>query len=124
VGRIWRKFDLKPHLIDGFKLSTDPFFECRTHDYARHGVTSLFAAFSIADGTVISELHRRHRHQEFLTFPKKIDKNVPAALDVHLVCDNYGTHKTRIRYETRRGSNVVHDKGPTWRGSLRPPARS
>ena len=68
--------------------------ERRTHDYARHGVTSLFAAFSIADGTVISELHRRHRHQEFLKFLKKIDKNVPAGLDVHLVCDNYGTHKT------------------------------
>src|SRR5512144_2599905 len=49
----------------------------RTHDYARHGVTSLFAAFNIADGTVISELHRRHRHQEFLKFLKRIDKNVP-----------------------------------------------
>jgi hypothetical protein len=61
--------------------------ERRTHDYARHGVTSLFAAFDIADGTVISELHRRHRHQEFLKFLKKIDKNVPAGLDVHLVCD-------------------------------------
>jgi transposase len=68
--------------------------ERRTHDYARHGVTSLFAAFSIADGTVIGELHRRHRHQEFLKFLRKIDKNVPAELDVHLVCDNYGTHKT------------------------------
>jgi len=68
--------------------------ERRTHDYARHGVTSLFAAFSIADGTVIGELHRRHRHQEFLKFLRKIDKNVPAGLDVHLVCDNYGTHKT------------------------------
>jgi len=68
--------------------------ERRTHYYARHGVTSLFAAFNIADGTVISELHRRHRHQEFLKFLKRIDKNVPGGLDVHLVCDNYGTHKT------------------------------
>src|SRR6476661_7085509 len=68
--------------------------ERRTHDYARHGVTSLFAAFNIADGTVISELHRRHRHQDFLKFLKRIDKNVPGGLDVHLVCDNYGTHKT------------------------------
>ena len=68
--------------------------ERRTCDYARHGVTSLFAAFNIADGTVISELHRRHRHQEFLKFLKKIDKNVPNGLDVHLVCDNYGTCKT------------------------------
>jgi transposase len=142
IGRIWRKFDLKPHLTDGFKLSTDPMFvekvvdvvglyhnppekavvlcvdeksqvqaldrsqpvlpmmpgmpERRTRDYARHGVTSLFAAFNIADGTVISELHRRHRHQEFLKFLKRIDKNVPAGLDVHLVCDNYGTHKTPV----------------------------
>src|ERR1700691_1501234 len=145
VGRIWRKFDLKPHLIDGFKLSTDPLFvakvvdvvglyhnppekavvlcvdeksqvqaldrsqpvlpmmpgmpERRTHDYARHGVTSLFAAFNIADGTVISELHRRHRHQEFLKFLKRIGKNVPAGLDVHLVCGNYGTHKTPVIQE-------------------------
>jgi transposase len=68
--------------------------ERRTHDYARHGVTSLFAAFNIADGTVISELHRRHRHQEYLKFLKRIDKNVPADLSVHVVCDNYGTHKT------------------------------
>ena len=140
IGRIWRRFDLKPHLSDGFRISSDPLFvekvvdvvglyhnppqkavvlcvdeksqiqaldrsqpvlpmmpgmpERRTHDYARHGITSLFAAFSIADGTVISELHRRHRHQEFLKFLKTIDKNVPADLDVHLVCDNYGTHKT------------------------------
>jgi transposase len=140
VGRIWRKFDLKPHLIDGFKLSTDPLFvekvvdvaglyhnppekavvlcvdeksgiqaldrsqpvlpmmpgmpERRTHDYARHGVTSLFAAFNIADGTVISDLHRRHRAVEFLRFLRKIDKTVPAGLDVHLVCGNLATHKT------------------------------
>lgn len=65
----------------------------RTHDYARHGVTSLFTAFSIADDTAISELHHRHRHQEFLKFLERIDKNVPAGLDIHLVCDNYGTHK-------------------------------
>jgi len=68
--------------------------ERRTHDYARNGVTSLFAAFSIADGTVIGELHRRHRAVEFLRFLRKIDKAVPAGLDVHLVCDNLATHKT------------------------------
>src|SRR5271170_5002706 len=140
IGRIWRKFDLKPHLQDSFKLSTDPFFvdkvvdvaglyhnpperavvlcvdeksqiqaldrsqpvlpmmpgmpERRTHDYLRHGITSLFAAFNIADGTVISELHRRHRAIEFRKFLTAIDKAVPAALDVHLVCDNYATHST------------------------------
>jgi transposase len=140
IGRIWKRFDLKPHLQDGFKLSTDPQFvskvvdvvglyhnppehavvlcvdeksqiqaldrsqpvlpmmpgmpERRTHDYYRHGVTSLFAAFNIADGTVISQMHRRHRAIEFKKFLTTIDKAVPADLDVHLVCDNYGTHKT------------------------------
>jgi transposase len=140
IGRIWKKFDLKPHLQDAFKLSTDPLFvekvvdvvglyhnpperavvlcvdeksqiqaldrsqpvlpmmpgmpERRTHDYLRHGITSLFAAFNIADGTVISELHRRHRAIEFRKFLVSIDKAVPAELDVHLVCDNYATHNT------------------------------
>ncbi len=141
IGRIWQKFDLKPHLQDSFKLSTDPFFvekvvdvvglyhnpperavvlcvdeksqiqaldrsqpvlpmmpgmpERRTHDYLRHGITSLFAAFNIADGTVISEVHRRHRAIEFRKFLTAIDKAVPADLDVHLVCDNYATHNRR-----------------------------
>jgi transposase len=68
--------------------------ERRTHDYVRHGVTSLFAAFNIADGTVISAIHRRHRAVEFRKFLTTIDAQVPDHLDVHLVCDNYGTHKT------------------------------
>jgi len=68
--------------------------EKRTHDYLRHGTTSLFAAFNTADGTVISSLHRRHRTIEFKKFLGKIDAGVPEHLDVHLVCDNYGTHKT------------------------------
>jgi transposase len=66
----------------------------RTHDYVRNGTTSLFAALDVASGKVISSLHRRHRHQEFLKFLRTIDRNVPAELDVHLVCDNYQTHKT------------------------------
>ena len=66
--------------------------ERRTHDYVRHGVTSLFAAFNIADGTVISAVHRRHRAVEFKKFLARIDAEVPADLDVHLVCDNYATH--------------------------------
>lgn len=140
IGRIWRRFDLKPHVQDTFKISTDPLFlekivdvvglyhnppekavvlcvdeksqvqalnrsqpvlpmmpgmpERRTHDYARHGVTSLFAAFNIATGEVISALHRRHRAIEFKKFLTTIDKNVPDQLDVHIVCDNYATHKT------------------------------
>jgi transposase len=141
VGRIWRRFDLKPHLVDGFKLSTDPQFvakvvdvvglyhnppekavvlcvdeksqmqaldrsqpvlpmmpgmpERRTHDYARHGVVDLFAAFNIADGTVITELHRQHRAVEFKKFLIAIDKAVPNDLDIHLICDNLATHKTK-----------------------------
>ncbi len=140
IGRIWRRFDLKPHIQDGFKISTDPLFvakvvdvvglyhnpperavvlcvdeksqmqaldrsqpvlpmmpgmpERRTHDYLRHGTTSLFAAFNVADGTVIGELHRRHRASEYKKFLVTIDKAVPAELDVHLVCDNLSTHKT------------------------------
>jgi transposase/transcriptional regulator with XRE-family HTH domain len=140
IGRIWKAFDLKPHLADTFKLSNDPLFvekvydivglylnppegavvycvdeksqvqalarsqpafpmmpgmpEKRTHDYLRHGTTSLFAAFNTADGTVISSLHRRHRTIEFKKFLAKIDSQVPAHLDVHIVCDNYGTHKS------------------------------
>jgi transposase len=140
IGRIWRKFDLKPHLSDSFKLSTDPLFvdkvvdvvglyhdppdkavvlcvdeksgtqaldrsqpvlpmmpgmpERRSHDYVRHGTTSLFAAFNIADGHVTSSLHRRHRAVEFKKFLTRIDKAVPADLEVHLVCDNLATHKT------------------------------
>jgi transposase len=140
ISRIWRAFGLKPHLVETWKLSTDPQFidkvrdivglyldppeaalvlcvdeksqiqaldrtapslpilpttpARRTHDYVRNGTTSLFAALDVASGKVISALHRRHRHQEFLKFLKTIDRNVPATLDVHLICDNYGTHKT------------------------------
>jgi len=68
--------------------------ERRTHDYVRHGTTTLFAAFNTADGTVISSLHRRHRAAEFKKFLTKIDAEVPADLTVHLIVDNYGTHKT------------------------------
>ena len=142
IGRIWRKFDLKPHLQDGFKLSTDPLFvekivdvvglyhhppekavvlctdeksQCQalnrsqpvlpmvpgtperaSHDYVRHGVTSLFAAFNIATGEVISDLHRRHRAVEFRKFLITIDKTVPDELDIHLVCD-------KLRHAQDRG---------------------
>ncbi len=68
--------------------------ERRTHDYRRHGTTTLFAALDIATGEVIGEVHRRHRSSEFLKFLRTIEANVPPALDVHLVMDNYGTHKT------------------------------
>lgn len=140
IGRIWRRFELKPHLADGFKLSSDPLFvekvvdvvglyhnppekavvlcvdeksgiqaldrsqpvlpmmpgmpERRSHDYIRHGTTSLFAAFNINTGTVISATYRRRRAAEFKKFLIRIDKTVPAELDIHVVCDNLSTHKT------------------------------
>jgi hypothetical protein len=172
IGRIWRRFDIKPHLTRTFKLSTDPFFvdkvvdvvglyhsppekaavlcadeksgiqaldrsqpvlpvmpgapERRSHDYVRHGTTDLFAAFNIADGTVISQLRRHHRAAKFRKFPVRIDKTVAAGLEMHLVCDNLATHKTpliqawldkhpRFRLHfTPTGSswiNQVHERG-------------
>jgi transposase len=140
VSRIWRAFGLKPHLVQTWKLSTDPQFIDKvrdvvglymsppenalvlcvdeksqiqaldrtapclpmlpttparmTHDYVRNGTTSLFAAFDLASGSVIAQPYRRHRHQEFLRFLKLIDAAVPRDLDLHLVLDNYATHKT------------------------------
>jgi transposase len=70
--------------------------ERRTHDYVRHGTTSLFAAMNVADGTVITSLHRKHRATEFKKFLTKIDDQVPDELEIHLICDNYGTHKHPI----------------------------
>jgi transposase len=70
--------------------------ERRTHDYKRHGVTSLFEALDIATGSVLGKCYRRHRSVEFLDFLRKIDGAVPADLDIHLVLDNYGTHETAL----------------------------
>jgi transposase len=70
--------------------------ERRTHDYERHGTTSLFAAFNILSGKVIGELHRRHRSIEFRKFLDTIEAAVPKDLDIHLIMDNYGTHKSQI----------------------------
>jgi transposase len=70
--------------------------ERRTHDYKRHGTTSLFAALDAKTGKIIGQTHRRHRSTEFRAFLDTIEKNVPAELDVHLILDNYGTHKTEL----------------------------
>ncbi len=64
-----------------------------THDYKRHGTTTLFAALDVASGQVIGSCMKRHRHQEFLRFLKTIDKQTPRCLDLHLIVDNYATHK-------------------------------
>lgn len=70
----------------------------QTHDYERHGVTSLFAALDVASGVAIGRCYRRHRHQEFLRFLNDIEADLPAGFEVHLVMDNYGTHKvTKVR---------------------------
>ena len=70
--------------------------ERRTHDYVRHGTTSLFAALDARTGKVIGQCHRRHRAVEFRKFLDAIESEVPAGLDVHLIADNYATHKTAL----------------------------
>ena len=84
--------------------------ERRTHDYKRYGTTSLFAALDVATGTVIGELHRRHRSAEFRKFLDTIDNAVPGDLDIHLILDNYGTHKTAAigRWLAKRPRFHVH----------------
>src|SRR3979411_2423153 len=64
-----------------------------THDYKRHGTTTLFAALNVLDGKVIGECHGRQRHQEWLRFLRRLDNEFPSKLKLHLVMDNYGTHK-------------------------------
>ena len=70
--------------------------ERRSHDYVRHGTTSLFAALDMVSGKVIGSLHRRHRASEFKAFLERIDVEVPDGLEIHLVLDNYATHKTPV----------------------------
>ena len=139
IHRIWKQHNLKPHLIETFKLSRDkrfieklhdvvglylnppdkalvlcvdeksqiqaldrtqPLLPLRpgiparqTHDYKRNGTTTLFAALSMLDGKVIGDCMPRHRHQEFVRFLQLINVQTPADLDLHLIVDNYGTHK-------------------------------
>jgi transposase len=84
--------------------------ERRTHDYVRHGTTSLFAALDVATGEVIGQCHRRHRAVEFRKFLDTIDANVPEDLDIHLIMDNYATHKTPAirRWLAKRPRFHVH----------------
>jgi len=81
-----------------------------THDYKRHGTTTLFAALDVSSGEVLAQCKRRHRHQEFLGFLRHIDRSVPADLDLHLICDNYATHKhPKVRaWLARRPRYRVH----------------
>lgn len=92
--------------------------ERRTHDYVRHGTTSLFAALDTKTGKVIGQCHRRHRSVEFRKFLDTIEASVPADLDVHLILDNYGTHKTPLirRWLAKRPRFHVHftPTGASW----------
>lgn len=92
--------------------------ERRTHDYHRHGTTSLFAALEVKTGRVIGQLHQRHRATEFRQFLDTIEANVPPRLDVHLILDNYGTHKTALirRWLLKRPRFHLHftPTGASW----------
>jgi transposase len=92
--------------------------ERRTHDYVRHGTTSLFAALDVKTGEIIGECHRRHRSVEFRAFLDRIDAEVPPELEVHLIVDNYGTHKTELikRWLAKRPRFHIHftPTGASW----------
>jgi transposase len=91
--------------------------ERRSHDYMRHGTTSLFAALDIATGMVVGKCYPRHRAEEFRCFLDEIEANIPSGLDVHLVWDNYATHKTKL----------IRDwlaKRPRWHVHLTPTSSS
>jgi transposase len=85
-----------------------------THDYKRHGTTTLFAALEVAQGKVIGQCFARHRHQEFLKFLKRLDAEFPIEMDLHLVMDNYGTHKhPRVQNWLQRHRRFVPHFVPT-----------
>ena len=81
-----------------------------THDYKRHGTTTLFAALNVLDGTVIGSCKKKHRHEEFLAFLKELDRKTPKEMSLHLVLDNYGTHKhpTVLRWLKRHPRFHLH----------------
>jgi transposase len=85
-----------------------------THDYKRHGTTSLFAALNVSDGTIIGECLPRHRHQEWLRFLKLIKSQVPEDKEIHLICDNYATHKhPKVQAWAQRNPRFVFHFTPT-----------
>jgi len=154
VQRIWSRCELKPHLVETFKLSRDPRFVekltdvvglyldppdralvlCvdeksqiqalertqpllplrpgiparQTHDYKRNGTTTLFAALDAASGHVIAECMPRHRHQEFLRFLRKIDRETDSQLQIHMIVDNYCTHKHEKVYRWLKRHRRFH----------------
>lgn len=160
VARIWRAHGLKPHLVETFKVSTDPEFVAklrdvvglyvdppkravvfsvdeksqiqalnrtqpglplkkgragtRTHDYERHGTTTLFAALDVATGRIEHACLPRHRRDEFLRFMTRVERRVPKGLSVHVILDNYATHKTpEVEAWLRRHPRVHFHFTPT-----------
>jgi transposase len=121
VLRVWHRHGLKPHLVETFKVSRDPRFAEKLEDIVglylnppehalvlccdeksqvqaldrtqRHGTTTLFAALSTLDGSLIACCQQRHRHEEWLAFLRQINRETPKDQEVHLICDNYATHK-------------------------------
>ena len=79
-----------------------------THDYKRHGTTSLFVAMDVASGEVTGETYRRHRHQEVLRFFRKVEKEVPKGREIHIILDNYATHKHQKVKAWAEGTKRVH----------------
>ena len=120
IVRIWPAFGLQPHRVENLnspRIRTQPILPLapgvparQSHDYQRHGVTSLFAALDVATGLTIGSCYRRHRHQEFLRFLNEIEEIVPSGFDVHLVIDNYATHKVDQvhRWLTRHPHYHIH----------------
>jgi len=85
-----------------------------THDYKRHGTTTLFAALDIATGKVVHDCLPRHRHQEFLSFMRKVERSVEPGLDIHVIVDNYATHKhPRVRQWLKQHPRVQFHFVPT-----------
>jgi hypothetical protein len=95
--------------------------ERRTHDYLRNGITTLFAALDVASGRITGSIHRRHRASEFKKFLIKIDKEVPADLDIHLICDNCEDHGRTcedLRHPQAPGHREVADRPPPFSHAL------
>jgi transposase len=90
-----------------------------THDYQRNRTTTLFAAIELLEGKVIGQSHQRHRHQEFLRFLRRLDREVPANLGLHLVSDNYGTHAhPEVKAWLNRHPRFVLPTGCSWRNLI------
>jgi transposase len=160
VARIWRAHGLKPHLVETFKISTDPDFVAKlrdvvglyvappkravvfsvdeksqiqalnrtqpglplkkgragtmTHDYERHGTTTLFAALDVATGRIEHDCLPRHRRNEFLKFITRLERRVAKGLSIHVILDNYATHKTpEVEAWLRRHPRVHFHFTPT-----------